>query len=176
LAPEQQAALTLVFLARSRLPVNTFPEGEGALVAASYGVTTANMTQALFRLGGSFVVRRSDGDQDYWAFWHPTFADAISDILSKRPDLISVYVPDGDIDSQFEKVTEFLYDIGNLVEGGNTFEEKHAELTTDLEQAKKEVEAKKSDEEDEESFFNNMPAAARPQQQGGRSIFSDVDE
>lgn len=347
LAPEQQAALTLVFLARSRLPVNTFPEEEAALVAASYGVTTANMTQALFRLGGSFVIRRSDGDQEYWAFWHPTFADAISDILSKRPDLISVYVrgagldtllaevvcegappvrdavvvplsnsdalierlletpdeeksneqlfeflnsrlpkdlvqkilqrapgllgrkgirvswrrlrrqemvrlhatahqmgllseelrtgttnmleekalysldasfirdesilalfrpselmrltagllakldseiaeeiatcqseadPDGDIDSQFEKVTEFLYDIGILVEGGNTFEEKHDELTTDLEQAKKEVEAKKSDEEDEESFFNNMPAAARPQQQGGRSIFSDVDE
>jgi energy-coupling factor transporter ATP-binding protein EcfA2 len=347
LAPDQQAALTLVFLARSRLPVGLFPEAEAALVAASYGVTTANMTQALIRLGGSFVVRRSDGDQEYWAFWHPTFADAISEILSKRPDLISVYVrgvgldtlltevvcegappvrdavviprsnsdalierlletpdeessneqlfeflnrrlpkdlvqkiiqrapellgrqgirapwrrirsqeivrlratahhmgllsddiraetiamledealysldasfvtddgilalfrpselmhltagllakldseiaeeiatcqseadPDGDIDSQFEKVTEFLYDIRHLVEGGATFEEKHGKFTHDLEHAKKDVEAKKSDEEEETSFFNSMPAAARPQQQRGRSIFSDVDE
>ncbi|MDT4857321.1 hypothetical protein FQZ97_917420 [compost metagenome] len=38
------------------------------------------------------MVRRNDGDKAYWAFWHPTFADAISEILSKRPDLVDVYV------------------------------------------------------------------------------------
>ena len=55
----------------------------------SYGVTKANMTQALLQLAGSFVVRRSDGDMEYWAFWHPTFADAISAIflnMSKPPN------------------------------------------------------------------------------------------
>ncbi|BCX52904.1 hypothetical protein CTYAZ2_24860 [Comamonas testosteroni] len=348
LTPEQQAALTLVFLTRSRLPVHLFPDAEAALVATSYGVTKANMAQALMQLAGSFVVRRSDGDKEYWAFWHPTFADAISAILSKRPDLIDVYVrgagldtlltevvcegaapvrdavvvplsssdalvvrlletpdeeganeqlfeflnrrlprdlvqkvlrrapellgrqgerlswrrlrwrqvvrlratahemgllddevrlattsmleegalssfdasfvqddsilavfrpselmqltagllakldsevqekistcreeadPDGDIDSQFEEVADFLDSIRYLVEANSVFQEKHDKLTANLDQAKKDVEAKKSDDEEETSFFSSVPrAAAQREQQGGRSIFSDVDE
>lgn len=348
LTPEQQAALTLVFLTRSRLPVHLFPEAEAALVTTSYGVTKASMTQALLQLAGSFVVRRSDVDKEYWAFWHPTFADAISAILSKRPDLIDVYVrgagldtlltevvcdgatpvrdavvvplsssdalierlletpdeeganeqlfeflnrrlprdlvqkvlrrapellgrqgkrlswrplrwrqvvrlratahemgllddevrfattsmleegalnsldasfvqddsilavfrpselmqltagllakldsevrekistcreeadPDGDIDSQFEEVSDFLDSIRYLVEADSVFQEKHDKLTANLDQAKKDVEAKKSDDEEETSFFNSVPrAAAQREQQGGRSIFSDVDE
>lgn len=306
------------------------------------------MTQALLQLAGSFVVRRSDGDKEFWAFWHPTFADAISEILSKRPDLIDVYVrgagldtlltevicdgappvrdavvvplsssdalierlletpdeeganeqlfeflnrrlprdlvqkvllrapnlldrqgerlswrrlrwqqvirlratahemgllsdevrfattsiledgalhsldasfvqddsilavfrpselmhltagllakldsevsekiascleeadPDGDIDSQFEEVSDFLDSIRYLVDADAVFQEKHDKLTADLDQAKKDVEAKKSDEEEETSFFTSVPrAAVQREQQGGRSIFSDVDE
>lgn len=347
LTAEQQAALTLVFLTRSRLPVHLLPDGEATLVATSYGVTKANMTQALQQLAGSFVVRRNDGDKDYWAFSHPTFADAISAILSKRPDLIDVYVrgaglntilsevicegaapvrdavvvplsssdalierlletpdeeganerlfeflnrrlsmdlarkvlqqapellarqgespswrrlswrqdvrlratahemgllsddlrtetasmlefgalysldasfvqdhrilsifrpselmkltagllakldseieekivecrqeadPDGDIDSQFEKVTDFLDDIKYLVEADGVFEEKREELLAHLEQAKKDVEAEKSSEDEETSFFGGVPRAVQREQQGGRSIFSDVDE
>lgn len=348
LTPEQQAALTLVFLTRSRLPAHLFPEGEATLVATSYGVTRASMTQALLQLAGSFVVRRNDGDKEYWAFWHPTFADAISAILSKRPDLIDVYVrgagldtllsevicegappvrdavvvplsssnalierlletpdeesaneklfeflnrrlprdlvqkvlqrapeilgrqgersswrrlrwrqvvrlratahemgllpdevrsetttmledgalhfldasfiqddsilsvfrpselmhltvgllakldseisgkiatcreeadPDGDIDSQFEEVADFLDNIRYLAEADPIFQEKHDKLTGVLEHAKKVVEAKKSNEEEESSFFNSVPrAAVQREQQGGRSIFSDVDE
>lgn len=348
LTPEQQAALTLVFLTRSRLPVTLYPEGEAELVATSHGVTKANMTQALLQLAGSFVVRRNDGDKEIWAFWHPTFADAISEILSKRPDLIDVYVrgagldtlltevicegappvrdavvvplsssdalierlletpdeeganerlfeflnrrlprdlvnkvlmrapellgrqgehlswrrlrwqqvirlratahemgllsdevrfattsmledgalrsldasfvqddsilavfrpselmhltagllaklesdvseristcceesdPDGDIDSQFEEVSDFLDSIQYLVEADSVFQEKYDKLTADLDQAKKDVEAKKSDDEEETSFFTSVPrAAVQREQQGGRSIFSDVDE
>lgn len=347
LTPEQQAALTLVFLTRSRLPVHLFPEGESALVATSYGVTKAHMAQALLQLAGSFVIRRNDGDKEYWAFWHPTFADAISAILSKRPDLIDVYVrgaeldtllnevicegatpvrdavvvplsssdalierlletpdeeganeklfeflnrrlsrdlvqkvlqqapellgrqgerlswrrlrwrqvirlratahemgllteevrvattsvleegalysldasfiqndsilsvfrpselmqltagllakldsevpekiatcqeeadPDGDIDSQFEVVSDFLDNIRYLVEADSVFAAKHEKLTADLEQAKKDVEANKSTEEAEASFFSTVPRAVQREQQGGRSIFSDVAE
>lgn len=347
LTSEQQAALTLVFLTRSRLPVHLLPEGEATLVATSYGVTKANMTQALLQLAGSFIVNRNDGDKEYWAFWHPTFADAISAILSKRPDLIDVYVrgagldtlltevicegappvrdavvvplsssdaliarlletpdeesaneqlfeflnrrlprelvqkvlerapdllgrqgerlpwlrlrrreevrlratahemgvlaeevrsltvtmleegalysldasfvlddrilamfrpselmlltagllakldseiaekivkrqeeadPDGDIDSQFEEVTDFLDHIRYLAEADEVFAEKHDELIAALEQAKKDVEAEKSSEEEETSFFNSVPRATQREQQGGRSIFSDVDE
>lgn len=347
LSVEQQAALTLVFLTRSRLPAHLLPEVETNLVATSYGVTRANMTQALLQLAGSFVVRRRDGEKEYWAFWHPTFADAISAILSKRPDLIDVYVrgagldtlfteviaegapavrdavvvprgssealigrlletpdeeganeqlfeflnrrlpkdlmqkvlelapdllgrqgerspwrrlrhseevrlraaahemrllneelrsatvtmleegalysldvsfiqddsvlamflpselmhltagllaklnseiaekiaecrdqadPNGDIDNQFEKVADFLDYVRYLVEADEVFERKHSELTADLEQAKKDVEAKKSDEEDEDSFFNTVPRAVQREQEGGRSVFSDVDE
>lgn len=347
LSAEQQAALTLVFLARSRLPVHLLPEGEAILVAASYGVTKANMTQALFQLAGSFVVCRRDGDKEYWAFWHPTFADAISAILSKRPDLIDVYVrgagldtlltevicegappvrdavvvplsssealigrlletpdeesaneqlfeflnhrlpkdlmrkvlerapdlpgrqgersswyrlrrreevrlratayemrvlnedvrlatvtmleegalysfdasfiqddsilamfrpselmrlttgllakldseiaekieecrdqadPDDDIESQFQEVSDFLDHIRYLVEADEIFESKHDELNASLNQAKKEVEAKKSNDDEDDSFFNSVPRAVQRERQGGRSIFSDVDE
>lgn len=347
LSAEQQAALTLVFLARSRLPVQLLPEVETNLVATSYGVTKANMTQALLQLNGSFVVQKRDGDKEYWAFWHPTFADAISAILSKRPHLIDVYVrgagldtllaevvcegaqavrdavvvplrssealidrlletpdenganqqlfeflnrrlprdlvqkvvnrapdlleregespswrrlrfreevrlramanemgllneraraataamleegalysldasfiqddsilamfrpselmqltagllakldselaekieecrvqadPDGDIDSQFEEVSDFLNHIRYLVEANEVFENKHKELVTDLERAKKKVEAEKSAEEEEASFFSTVPRAVQREQDGGRSVFSDVDE
>lgn len=347
LSAEQQAALTLVFLTRSRLPVHLLPEGEANLVATSYGVTKVSMTQALLQLEGSFVVRRRDGDKEFWAFWHPTFADAISSILSKRPDLIDVYVrgvgldmlltevicegapsvrdavvvplsssealvgrlletpdeessneqlfeflnnrlpkdlvrkvlerapdlvgrqgersswyrirrreevriratahemgllnegvraatatmleegalysfdasfvqddsilamlrpselmhltagllakldseiaekidecrdqadPDGDIDSQFEEVAEFLDHIRNLVAANEVFKSKYDELNASLYQAKKDLEAQKSDDEEEGSFFNSVPRAVQREQQGGRPIFSDVDE
>ena len=347
LSAEQRAAMTLVFLTRSRLPVQLLPEEEATLVATSYGVTKASMTQALLQLAGSFVVRRRDGDKEYWAFWHPTFADAISAILSKRPDLIDIYVrgagldrlltevvcegappvrdavvvplsscealigrlletpdekganeqlfeflnrrlpmdmvkkvlerapailgrqgeppiwfrlrrseevrlratahamgllneqvrsdtvtmleegalysldasfvdddgilamfrpselmrltagllakldseisqkianrraqadPDSDIDSQFEEVADFLDHIRYLVEADQVFEEKHRGLTSDLDQAKKDVETEKSNEGEESSFFNSVPRAVQREQQGGRSVFSDVDE
>lgn len=347
LSAEQQAALTLVFLARSRLPVHLLPEGEATLVSSSYGVTKANMTQAMLQLAGSFVVRRTDGDMEYWAFWHPTFADAISAILSRRPDLIDVYVrgagldtllnevvcegappirdavvvptsskealigrlretpdeettneklfgflnrrlpkellqkilerdpeilareskhspwhrlrnredvrlranafemgilseevrartvfmleqgalysydasfiqddsilamfrpselmhltagllakldseieeqieyrqdranPDEDIDSQFEEESDFLDDMRYLVEADDVFESKYNELCSKLAVAKQEVEANKSNTEEESSFFTGVPRAVQPEQQGGRSIFSDVDQ
>lgn len=346
LSAEQQAALTLVFLTQSRLQVNLLPDGESNLVTKGYGITKAQMAQALHKLDGSFILRRSDGDKEHWTFWHPTFADAISAILSKRPDLIDVYVrgagldtlltevvcegaplvrdavlvpvsssetlidrlleapdeeransqlfeflnrrlpkdliykvlvrapyllgrqsknfswirlcrkedvrlratahemglldgdirsatvallhegalesldasfinddrllaifrpselmqltagilgkldseisqrisdcreradPDDDIDSQFEDVANFLDDIRYLVEASKQFENKHVELTTELEQAKKNVEAEKSEGDEENSFFNSLPRAAMREQLGGRSVFSDVD-
>ncbi len=63
------------------------------------------------------------------------------------------------------------------MEANSVFQEKHDKLTANLDQAKKDVEAKKSDDEEETSFFSSVPrAAAQREQQGGRSIFSDVDE
>lgn len=348
LSAEQRAALTLVFLAKSRLPVHLLPNDDATLVATSYGVTKASMTQALQQLAGSLVVRRRDKCDEYWAFWHPTFADAISEILSKRPDLIDLYVrgarldtllaevvcegaahvrdavvvplsssaalierlletpdetsvnedlfeflnrrlprdlvqkvleqapgilgrcgkhphwfrilrseevqllatahsmgllgddvrsatvtkleegalysldasfihdesilamfqpselmrltagllakldseiaekialqredadPDCDIDSHFEEVADFLDDIRYLVEADSVFDDKHQDLTNDLERAKDEVKAERSLEDEEGgSFFNSVPRAVQREQQGGRSVFSDVDE
>jgi hypothetical protein len=104
LSDEQRAALTLVFLSQSKLPVHLLPDNDTTLVATSYGVTKAGMTQALMQLSGSLVMRRRDGDREYWAFWHPTFADAISEILSKRPDLIDVYVRGAKLDTLLTEV------------------------------------------------------------------------
>lgn len=92
LSNEQRAALTLVFLSQSKLPVHLHPEQDADLVSKSYGVSRAGMTEALSQLSGSLLVRRSDSGNEYWAFWHPTFADAISEILGARPDLMGIYV------------------------------------------------------------------------------------
>lgn len=104
LSADQRAAMTLVFLAKSRLPVQLLPNDDATLVAESYGVTKASMTQALQQLAGSLVVRRRDEGSEYWAFWHPTFADAISEILSKRPDLIDLYVRGARLDTLLAEV------------------------------------------------------------------------
>lgn len=92
LTEPQQAAMTLVFLARSKLPVHGVAGEDCKLVADKYGTTVAAIAQSLDRLDQSFVIRREDSGQLCWAFFHPTFADAISSILSSRPDLVDLYL------------------------------------------------------------------------------------
>lgn len=92
LTDPQQAAMTLVFLARSRLPVSDIASEDCKLVADRYGTTVAAIAQSLQRLDQSFVIKREEGGQLFWAFFHPTFADAISGILSARPDLVDLYL------------------------------------------------------------------------------------
>lgn len=88
----QQAAMTLVFLARSRLPEYDIANEDCRLVADRYGTTVAAITQSLQQLDQSFVIKREESGQLCWAFFHPTFADAISSILSARPDLVDLYL------------------------------------------------------------------------------------
>jgi len=92
LTDPQQAAMTLVFLARSRLPVYDIASEDCKLVADRYGTTVAAITQSLQRLDQSFVIKREENGHPCWAFFHPTFADAISSILSARPDLVDLYL------------------------------------------------------------------------------------
>lgn len=92
LTDPQQAALTLVFLWRSRLPLQEISGEETKHVADKYGVTIAAMVDALPQLEGAFLNRRREDNQDFWSFIHPTFADAISSILSTRPDLVDLYL------------------------------------------------------------------------------------
>lgn len=92
LAADQQAAMTLVFLSRSRLPVNPSSGDECKLVADKYGTSTSAVAQALEQLEGAFLVKREEGGLFYWSFFHPTLADAVSHILSARPDLVELYL------------------------------------------------------------------------------------
>jgi len=99
-----------------------------------------------------------------------------SEIAEKIDECRDQADPDGDIDSQFEEVAEFLDHIRNLVAANEVFKSKYDELNASLYQAKKDLEAQKSDDEEEGSFFNSVPRAVQREQQGGRPIFSDVDE
>jgi hypothetical protein len=92
LALPQQAAMTLIFLSRSRLPVHTVDSEEFKLVAEKYGISVAAVAEALNQLRDSFLIQRIESGELCWGFVHPTFADAVSSILSDRPDLIYLYV------------------------------------------------------------------------------------
>lgn len=91
LATPQLAAMTMVFLARSHLPVQGGLE-EIQLISQKFGTSEPLVTQALAQLKDSFLTIREENHELYWAFIHPTFADAISSILSNRPDLVGLYL------------------------------------------------------------------------------------
>jgi len=84
--------MTLVFLARSRLPIYGVASEECKLAADRYATSVAAITQALDQLEGAFLVKREESGQQCWGFVHPTFADAVSSILSGRPDLVELYL------------------------------------------------------------------------------------
>lgn len=98
----QQAAMTLVFLSRSRLSL--ILGNEIQLVADKYATSVASIAQALEQLNGSFIVQREERGVRYWTFIHPTFADAISSILSGRPDLVDLYLRGVKIDTLLAEV------------------------------------------------------------------------
>ena len=87
-----QAAMTLVFLWQGKLPAHELTGDSAKLVAEKYGVTLKAIAEALPQLAHSFLSERRDAEQKIWGFVHPTFTDAISSILSGRPDLVELYV------------------------------------------------------------------------------------
>lgn len=115
LSPSLQAAMTLVFLSRSKLFRH---EGgvERNLVADKYGVAPSSLVSALEQLRGSFVLERSEAGKTYWSFVHPTFSDAISSILGKREDLVDLYLAGVPVDTLLgEVVCEGAIPITNSV-------------------------------------------------------------
>ncbi|MFZ4286312.1 hypothetical protein [Variovorax sp. HJSM1_2] len=87
-----QAAMTLVFLRQGKLPAHELSGGATNLVSAKYDVTSRAIAEALPQLNRSFLSVRQDGASQIWGFVHPTFTDAISSMLSARPDLVELYV------------------------------------------------------------------------------------
>lgn len=87
-----QAAMTLVFLRQGRLPTHELMGEAINLVAAKYDVTPRAIAEALPQMELSFLSVRQEGAHQIWGFVHPTFTDAISRMLSGRPDLVELYV------------------------------------------------------------------------------------
>lgn len=104
LGTSQQAALTLVFLWRSTLPDRSVGSDENSIVATKYGVSVPDVVEALRQLEGSFVVRRHDDGGATWGFVHPTLTDAISSLLSDRPDLVELYVQGSRLETLLSEV------------------------------------------------------------------------
>jgi hypothetical protein len=87
-----QAAMTLIFLSQGNLPAHEISSDSSNLVAEKYGVTVRDIAVALAQLKGSFISLRKEASTESWGFIHPTFTDAISSMLSARPDLVELYV------------------------------------------------------------------------------------
>ena len=87
-----QAAMTLVFLRQGKLPAYELTGDSTKLVAEKYDVTPRAIAEALPQLDQSFLSVRQEAEQQIWGFVHPTFTDAISILLSRRADLVELYV------------------------------------------------------------------------------------
>jgi hypothetical protein len=92
LSDAHRAALTIVFLYRSKLPAELRDNETWDLVGDKFGVDQFKMGEALNQLNGTFLVLKSDSSGKSWSFFHPTIADALSAILGQRPDLVELYV------------------------------------------------------------------------------------
>ncbi len=104
LSDSQQAALTLVFLHRSRLPCDISDSSQTALVAEKFGVSSLALGDALEQLNESFLVVKPDASRSVWAFAHPTISDALSALLVHRPDLVELYVRGTKIETLLDEV------------------------------------------------------------------------
>jgi hypothetical protein len=99
-----QAAMTLVFLRQGRLPVHELTGESTRLVAEKYDVTPRAIVESLPHLEHSFLSVRQEGALQTWGFVHPTFTDAISSMLGKRPDLVELYVQGAKLETLLTEV------------------------------------------------------------------------
>ena len=88
----QRAALTLVFLNKSKLSTNVREHEAWSRVCDTFGVTQVEIGDALDQLNGTFIVIKQEKSGSCWSFSHPTIADALSSILGRRNDLIELYL------------------------------------------------------------------------------------
>jgi hypothetical protein len=94
-----QAAMTLVFMRRGKLPSHELAGDSTKLVADKYGVNPRAISESLPQLEQSFLSVRQESGYQVWGFIHPTFTDAISRMLSERPDLVELYVKGSKIET-----------------------------------------------------------------------------
>lgn len=103
----QKAALTVVFLNRSKLTLKIDVPEIVKFVSDKYGVSTVDISDAFHQLNGSFLSSKHDNTGEIWTFKHPTIADALSSILRERPDLVELYIRGAKIETLFSEVVCF---------------------------------------------------------------------
>ena len=91
-AAAEKAALALVFIAGSRLPV-PIPKNEHTLdtidtMQSTFGAVKA----ALNALNNSLIRRIREDGREYWHFQHPTIRDAFASLVGSNPELIDIYL------------------------------------------------------------------------------------
>jgi hypothetical protein len=91
LAPECCAVIALLFLnggtVRSPVALELLDTP-----AHSFGVASGLVREQLQALNGSFVLLAEDEEGPYWTYTHPTISDAFASFISKRPELVELYL------------------------------------------------------------------------------------
>jgi len=88
----QRAALTLVFLNKSKLSADVRDHEAWSRVCDKFGVSQVEIGDALEQLNDTFIVRKQEKTGSFWSFSHPTISDALSSILGYRNDLVELYL------------------------------------------------------------------------------------
>jgi hypothetical protein len=91
-SPAHKAALALLFVSLGRI---TSPVGdtlELGLVQSAFGVSAAEIRNALSEMNESMVLLAHDETGRYWRYKHPTISEAIARLIASDPELVELYL------------------------------------------------------------------------------------
>jgi hypothetical protein len=92
LSKVHRAALTLVFLHRGHMPVGAASPLMQELVLKHFSVDTESLGQSVTQLKDSFLVLKTAGSVQGWAFKHPTISDALRTVLGETEGMTELYL------------------------------------------------------------------------------------
>jgi hypothetical protein len=84
-----RAALVLVYVHQGSMVNNTWDQSSAEVVSELTGIALPHIIDALPQLKGSFLRVVKVNGKETWAFAHPTIADALTDILQARPQMMA---------------------------------------------------------------------------------------
>jgi hypothetical protein len=84
-----RAALVLVYVHQGSMVNNTWDQSAAQVVSELMGVPLPRIIDALRQLKGSFLRVATVDGRETWSFAHPTIADALTDILKERPQMMA---------------------------------------------------------------------------------------
>lgn len=92
LSKKHRAALTLVFLHYGLMPLRKHDAEKTSLIERYFKVDAESLGAAIVELKDSFLVEKVENGARYWAFKHPTIADAISAMLVDNVGMTELYL------------------------------------------------------------------------------------
>jgi energy-coupling factor transporter ATP-binding protein EcfA2 len=92
LEPASQAAVALIFLNGGRVASPIVEDESLQIINSTLGVSGSALRPALENLQNTLFLHVTEGGQTYWTYKHPTISDAYAELISKRPELIDIYL------------------------------------------------------------------------------------
>ncbi|MHC1623499.1 MAG: nSTAND3 domain-containing NTPase, partial [Candidatus Methanospirareceae archaeon] len=105
LDPQSRAALGLLFMRGGRIESPIDLTDDEQAVIGQLGVSIPGAKKALLALESSLVYRLHMSGSVFWAFKHPTIADAYASVIADNPELLDVYLGYADIKKIVGEVT-----------------------------------------------------------------------
>ena len=97
-----RAALVLVYVHQGALDISALDPSAGEVVTSLMGVPLPHILGGLRDLRGSFVRSALVEGRELWSFAHPTIADALTESLTERRDMVAALLRGASIDTILE--------------------------------------------------------------------------